>query len=112
MSEMHNECRKYAKRIAEEAEAYYNGITNEDGEEVGLYDYFADALDFEIILSSTRTVKAVRLIVALGGPTCWIDTEHGVVICAWGTDRAEYPIDGDLCDELKNIAAEVMGLDY
>lgn len=36
MSEMNNECREYAKRIAEEAEAYYNGTTNEDGEKVRL----------------------------------------------------------------------------
>ena len=75
MSEMNNECREYAKRIAEEAEAYYNGTTNEDGEKVSLYDYFADALDYEVILTSRKTVKAVRLYITLGGPTCWIDTE-------------------------------------
>ena len=46
MSEMKNECREYAKRVTEEIEAYYNGTTNEDGEEVSLYDYVADALDF------------------------------------------------------------------
>ena len=34
MSEMYNECREYAKHVAEEIEAYYNGTTNEDGEEV------------------------------------------------------------------------------
>ncbi len=112
MSEMYNECREYAKRIAEEAEAYYNGTTNEDGEEVGLYDYFfADALDYEVILASNRTVKGVRLYVTLGDPTCWIDTEAHAVICVWGTDRAEYLIDWDLCDELEDIVAECMELD-
>ena len=111
MSEMNNECREYAKRIAKEAEAYYNGTTNEDGEEVGLYDYFAGALDYDIILSSTRAVKAVRLYVTLGGPTCWIDTEEHAVICVWGTERAEQGIDWDLCDELEGIVAECMELD-
>lgn len=112
MSEMYNECREYAKRIAEEVEAYYNGETKDnDGEELSLYDYFADALDFEVILSSTKAVKGVRLFVALGGPSCWIDTESREVICVWGTDRAEHWIDGDICNELEEIVAERMELD-
>ena len=69
MSEVKNECREYAKHVAEEIEAYYNGATNEDGEEVSLYDYVADALDYEVVLTSQQTVKAVRLYVTLGGPT-------------------------------------------
>ena len=111
MKDMNNECREYAKRIAEEAEAYYHGTTNEDGEEVGLYDYFADALDYEVILTSNRTVKGVRLYVTLGGPTCWIDTEEHAVVCCWGTEKAEWGIDWDLCDELEEIVAECMELD-
>ncbi len=112
MSNMNNECREYAKRVAEEAEAYYNGeMKDDDGEELGLYDYFADALDYEVILSSTKTLLAVRLFVTLGGPSCWIDTESREVICVWGADRAEYWIDGDVCDELENIVAKYMELD-
>ena len=111
MSKMENECREYAKRVAEEIEAYYNGTINEDGEEVGLYDYVADALDYEVVLTSQKTVKAVRLYVTLGGPTCWIDTEEHAVICHWGTDQAECSIDWDLCNELEEIIAEYMGLD-
>ena len=111
MSEMKNECREYAKHIAEEIEAYYNSTTNEDGEEVSLYDYVTDALDYEVILTSQKTVKAVRLYVTLGGPTCWIDTEEHAVICHWGTEQAEYAIDCDLCDELEEIVAEYMGLE-
>ena len=111
MSEMKNECREYAKHVAEEIEAYYNGTTNENGEEVSLYDYVADALDYEVVLTSQKTVKAVRLYVTLGGPTCWIDTEEHAVICHWGTDQAEYPIDWDLCNELEEIIAEYMELD-
>ena len=110
MSEMYNECREYAKRIAEEIEAYYNGTVNEDGEEVNLYDYFADALDYEVILTSQKTVKSVRIYVTLGGPNCWIDTEEHAVVCHWGADQAEYPIDWDLCDEQEEMVAECMGL--
>ena len=111
MSEMYNECWEYAKHVAEEIEVYYHGTANEDGDEVSLYDYFADALDYEVILASNRTVKGVRLYVTLGGPTCWIDTEEHAVICHWGADKAEYPIDWDLCDGLEEIVAECMGLD-
>lgn len=111
MFEMKNECREYAKRVAEEIEAYYNGTINEDGEEVSLYDYVADALDYEVVLTSQKTVKAVRLYVTLGGPTCWIDTEEHAVICHWGTDKAECSIDWDLCNELEEIIAEYMELD-
>ena len=111
MSEMGNECREYAKHVAEEIEAYYDGTINEDGEEVSLYDYVADALDFEVVLTSQKTVKAVRLYVTLGGPTCWIDTEERTVICHWGTDQAECSIDWDLCNELEEIIAEYMELD-
>mgnify|MGYP004670998173 FL=1 len=111
MKNMNNECREYAKRIAEEAEAYYNGTTNEEGEEVGLYDYFADALDYEVVISSTRQIKGVRLIVTLGGPTCWIDTEIREVVCTWGGERASYFIDPGVCDELENIVAECMELE-
>ena len=107
MSEMYNECREYAKHVAEEIEAYYN----EGGEEISMYDYVADALDYEVILTSQKTVKSVRIYVTLGGPTCWIDTEEHAVICHWGADQAECGIDWDLCDELEEIAAECMELD-
>ena len=110
MSEMYNECWEYAKRVAEEIEVYYNGTVNEDGAEVSLYDYFADVLDYEAILTSQKTVKSVRIYVTLGGPTCWIDTEDHAVVCHWGADQAEYPIDWDLCDELEEMVLECMGL--
>lgn len=111
MSDMKNECREYAKHVAEEIESYYHGATNEDGEEVSLYDYVADALDFEVILTSQKTVKSVRLYVTLGGPTCWIDTEEHAAICHWGTETAEYAIDWSLCDDLEEIIAEYMELE-
>ena len=111
MKEMYNECWEYAKRIAEEIEDYYNGTAAEAGEEVSLYDYFVEVLDYEAILTSQKTVKSVRIYVTLGGPTCWIDTEEHAVICHWGADQAEYPIDWDLCNELEEIVTECMGLD-
>ena len=111
---MKKECREYAQNVAVEIESIYNGTTeeeNDDGEKMSLYDYVADALDFEIILTSTKTVKAVRLYVTLGGPTCYVDTELHAVVCAWGGDREEYSLDWDACDELESMIADYMELD-
>ena len=111
---MEKECREYAQHVAEEIEAIYNGTTeeeNDDGERMSLYDYVADALDFEIILTSMKTVKSIRLYVTLGGPTCYVDTELHAVVCAWGGDRAEYALDWDVCDELESIIAECMEME-
>ena len=111
---MEKECRKYAQRVAEEIEAIYNGTTeeeNDDGERMSLYDYVSDALDFEAILTSTKTVKSVRLYVTLGGPTCYVDTELHAVVCAWSGDPEEYALDWDACDELESIIAEYMEME-
>lgn len=111
---MKKECREYAQHVAEEIEAIYNGTTeeeNDDGEKMSLYDYVADALDFEIVLTSMKTVKSIRLYVTLGGPTCYVDTELHSVVCAWGVDRAEYALDWDACDELESIIAEYMEME-
>ena len=111
---MKKECKEYAKRVAAEIEAIYNGTTeeeNDDGEKMSLYDYVADALDFEVILTSMKTVKSIRLYVTLGGPTCYVDTELHAVVCAWGADRAEYALDWDACDELESIIAEYMEME-
>ena len=111
---MEKECREYAQRVAAEIEAIYNGTTedeNDDGDKLSLYDYAADALDFEVILTSMKTVKSVRLYVTLGGPTCYVDTELHAVVCAWGGDRAEYALDWDACDEFESIIAEYMEME-
>ena len=111
---MEKECRAYAAHVAAEIEAIYNGTTeeeNEDGEKMSLYDYVADALDFSAIVSSQKTIQSIRLYVTLGGPTCYVDTELHAVVCAWGGDRAEYPLDWDTCDELENIIAEYMEME-
>lgn len=111
---MVKECREYAQSVAQEIEAICNGTTeeeNDDGKKMSLYDYVADTLDFEVVVSSQKTIKAVRLYVTLGGPTCYVDTELHAVVCAWGGDREEYPLDWDVCDELESIIAEYMEME-
>lgn len=103
-----NENREYCKRIADEIEAYAAGqITNDEGEEMNLYDWMAEALDMEYIITSQRDYKACRIWVTLGGPNVWVDTEEKAVKLAWGTDRESYTLSWDTCDELDSIAAEL-----
>lgn len=111
---MNKECREYAQRVVEEIESIYNGTTeeeNDDGEKMSLYDYVAEALDFSAIVSSQKTIQSIRLYITLGGPTCYVNTELHAVVCAWGGDREEFPLDWDACDELENIIAEYMEME-
>ena len=113
MENMENECREYAKRIGDELEAIYNGQqVNDDGEEVTLCDWLNDVLDYNITLSSTKTLLGLKIYVALGGPTCWVDTELGVVVCSWGADRGEYYINNEICNAINDDMADVLELDY
>jgi hypothetical protein len=102
-----NENRKYCKDIAEELTAIYNGtVLNEDGEQITLYDYFSDVLDFEYTINSDKTYKSVKVWVTLGGPNVWIDTTDSFVRLAWGTSREEYPLSYYISEAIDNIFEE------
>lgn len=111
------ENREYCKRIADELEAYAAGrmwrdvetgeekemdfdAANDDDEQLSVSDYLADALDYEITIDSQMEYKSAKIWVTLGGPNVWIDTADKAVKLAWGTDRAEYLVDWDTCEEI------------
>ena len=50
------------------------------------FDYISDALDFEFILSSDKTLIGARILVAFGGPNIWIDTTKQTVEGHWWDD--------------------------
>lgn len=120
------ENRQYCKRIADEIEAYDAGSMwkcpecgetteaistgpevcrscGEEMEQIGLYDWLADALDVEYTVDSNLDYKAAKIYVTLGGPTVWVDTAERAVKLAWGTDRAEYPLDWDVSGHLDEV---------
>lgn len=102
-----NENKKYCKDIAEELQAIYNGeVLNDDGEEMTLYDYFSDVLDFEYTIDSSKEYKSVCVWVTLGGPNVWIDTSDSYVRLAWGASREEYPLSYYVRDEIDSIFEE------
>jgi predicted RNA-binding Zn-ribbon protein involved in translation (DUF1610 family) len=134
-AETDRENKEHCKYIAEQVEAYANGevfrcpecgeesalhhdpngrdicpncgvVYDDDFEQLSMWDYLSDALDFRVLLDSRREVIATKILVAFGGPNIWIDTESRAVELYWWTDRASYPISGDACDEIDDWARE------
>ena len=102
-----NDNREYCKAIAEELQSIYNGEqVNEDGEQITLYDYFSDVLDFEYTISSRKEYRSVKIWITLGGPNVWIDTADSYVRLAWGSDKEEYPLSYYIRDEIDAIFEE------
>ena len=64
------------------------------------WEQFTDAVIST--LNSQRELIGVRVYVTLGGPTCWIDTRNGEVVCAWGTDRESAWLASEVCDEINS----------
>lgn len=103
-----SENREYCKMVAEEIEEYAAGkMVDDDGNELSLYAYLVDVLDYEFTIDSQREYKSAKIWVTLGGPNVWIDTAERAVKLAWGTDREEYPLDWDACDEIDDIMREI-----
>jgi len=70
------------------------------------FDYLSDALDFEWILNSDRTLKGARILVAFGGPNIWINTVTEQVEGYWWSDTVilDYNRDAlDLDDAIETI---------
>lgn len=79
-----------------------------DLEQQSLYDYFTDMLDIEYRIGSDRTtLKSVEICVAWGGPNIYIDTASRQVELYWWGNRASYPIDSDVCNEIDAWAEEL-----
>lgn len=125
---MKNENFEHCKSIAQELEKVYNGelfhcpecgelveegtcrcgaeVNEETAEQMSLYEFFDDALDIEYICGGRKEYRHVRIMVAFGGPNIYIDTAARAVKLYWWTDRAEYMLDSDVCDEIDFIFEE------
>ena len=101
------ENREYCKRIAKEIEECAAGKMVDDENQISLYDYLFDVLDYEFTIDSRKEYVSAKIWVTLGGPNVWIDTAERAVKLAWGADREEYPLDWDVCDEIDGIMQEI-----
>ena len=99
---------EYCKRVVEEIEEYASGkMVDDDGNELSLYDYLNDVLDYEFTIDSNKDYKSAKIWITLGGPNVWIDTAERAVKLAWGTDREEYALDWDVCEEIDCIMQDI-----
>ena len=80
----------------------------DEWEPLSLYDYLeSEVLDITWIINSDRTFHSARFYVTLGGPSCWIDTEHNTVELRWGGESACYGLLSDTADAVEDFAAEL-----
>ena len=77
-----------------------------DFEQLSIYDWLEDALEFKYTINGDMTYCAGRVMVAYGGPNIYVDTMQGAVQLFWWTDRAEYPLTRDAINALDEALEE------
>lgn len=127
---------EHCRRIAEEVEAYADGLVHrcpdcgnriqlpenvgdkyrcpdcgqvhdlDDLEQLSIWDYMEDILDIEYRCGSDRKYRSCQIMVAYGGPNIYIDTASGAVELYWWTDRAKYYLDSDAVSAVDDWAEE------
>lgn len=101
MTNISDQLRATMKGIRKELTLAYEGeLTNEDGEEVSLFDYLNEALDVDFRVDCQKEALGCRAWLCLGGPNIWIDTEDKSLHGAWGNERDSIPLDEDLCEQI------------
>ena len=77
-----------------------------DFECLGIHDYFDDFLDIDYVVNYRKEYKAVRVLVAFGGPNIYIDTMSGCVELYWWTETAKYRLLSDTINAIDEWAEE------
>ena len=98
--------REQVQHIVETIETGEYEPVDEDSGYCNGFDYLSDALDFEWILNSDRTLKGARILVAFGGPNIYINTVTEQVEGYWWGDTVilDYNQDAlDLDDAIETI---------
>ena len=95
----YNKAEYQARAILENLTKAYN-----DSE---MYEYFNDTLDINWLLNSDKTFKAVRLLVAFGGPNIWIDTETQMIEVYWWNDTFKLHIPSEIVEAIDEQFEEI-----
>ena len=74
----------------------------QEGDILSGYDYLADVLDIEYIVTSKGEYLGARILVTFGGPNIWINTRTETVEGYWWSDtfRASFYSDSMGIDEV------------
>ena len=76
-------------------------------EQLSMFDYLENALDFEFTVNSEKQYKHGRVMLAYGGPTIYADTGARAVTLYWWNERGEYPLSADASDALDEYLQEL-----
>ena len=57
-------------------------------DDYSVFDYLVESLDIEYVVGKDGEYRGARVLVALGGPTIWINTKTNQVEGAWWQDSA------------------------
>ena len=81
---------QYAKDVAHGIKTWQEVEPVDDGDHFGVFhSWLQGVLDYELTYTSQKTLKSVRLLVAYGGPNCWITfdgRDTAVVEASWYSD--------------------------
>ena len=107
------ECGKYEyMEYDEDTDRYYCDNceswhdSDDCNEQATVYDYLADALDYDITISSTGDYRGVSACVGFGGPNIYIDTNTGNVELYWGTTKAFWSLSYSVIDAINDYFEE------
>ena len=81
-------------------------VSDEEGENFSLYDYFADALDIDYICNYRKEYTAVRVCIACGGPNIYINTWSGCVELRCWSEKANFQMFYSTIDAINDYFAE------
>lgn len=108
------ECGKYEyMEYDEDTDRYYCDNceswhdSDDCNEQATVYDYLADALDYDITISSTGDYRGVSVCVGFGGPNIYIDTNTGNVELYWGTTKAFWSLSYSVIDAINDYFEEL-----
>ena len=79
----------------------------EELEQYTLWDYLTDVYDIEYTLDTYKEYKAIRLMIACGGPNIYLNTKSGDVELYWWTEKERYPMRSDVIEALDEYGTEL-----
>lgn len=91
--QLREQCEMIARQI--ETGEYDFDAEGSDGEGPNAFDYLADALSIEHVVTANGEHNGAIVLVAFGGPNIWIDTRWKEVRGAWWGDSCTVPYHRD-----------------
>lgn len=82
-------------------------IDEYDLDTLSLSDYLSDSYDIEYIINYRKEYQSIRITVATGGPSIWIDTDKRAVCLAWWGETAQAGLLPQTCNAIDEYGEEL-----